>query len=783
MPRFTRCRIGRIGPLLWMMLAPVVVAPAVAQTPLTILDTLAFGNTPSEQSHGLIADDSKTVLGALGETARTLLPPPTSDWQGGKVSFTMKVDPDQPNYLTAKLWGGDVSQDRLILLCEGKQIGYRHLGDVDLLDTGTDQPGYNGRFYYTTSPLPLAMTHGKTWLHFQIRSNGWIWGYGQNWEQYQKPMIDQTRPLYRVYTHTGGAFVPPAGDRQGAAPENPPVRHTPGPEVLDALKARVNGLIRNLLGSGKPLNQMQMEFLARAYHVAWTAAYQDPRVPALVTQGLDQLAVEYHKDPTLMQSDLSTPNPGWFGFGPAGWAVWLLAPQLQSSLDVPVSDGAGGLVTRRAAWADMLRASADWNSRHRRQYSNQSMIVDLNIYEANRGLTVIEPALALPQDQVLHYLYQSVGLEPWLGSETGHGPDRALGDDYWELTHKGLTKELGFVGYYGEVLDWVTEIYEATRPALGEPGDAKIKAQLEKIARARAVFRYPMLDADGNRAMRIETIVGWRDEEHYPGDVAYSERPSWDGSALLMAAATLDPDAVGYAQQMFADGQFFGSVQAQMAQNNSLRVTAGLLGVPDQYAAIRAQPLSPERLPMTRGRPDFAWADEEDGVLGLKHGQEVLYVSLYWRARNAINFLARVHDTVPTYDRIAVVREDEKFTPSGLTYTLPDWTNFDFGGGGLRYPDGVHAALAGERLPVAKIPDGVPFKLGDENPYAGRASFYRLRYGSYLIGMNSSQDKTYTLAVPAGRQSAPDLISGKTLRLDGPLSVPPMSTVVLYLKP
>ncbi len=771
----------RFGAALGMTLTALVASPVSAQAPTNITDTLVLGNTPSEQQHALTADQSSLVSGALGQPARRLLPLDPLNWQGGSVSFIMRVNPHEPDYFTIRLWGSDVSRDRLVLLCEGKQIGYRHLGDVDLLDTGTDQPGYNGRFYYTTSPLPLDMTQGKTLLHFQIRSNGPIWGYGQNWDQYQKPMTEATRALYRVYTHTGGTFVPPVDETQGAAPADPPARHAPGPEVLDALKARVSRTVSNLLSSDRPLDQMQMQFLARAYGVSWTPAFQNPQVPALVTQGMDALYARSRKDPTLMPSDPSTPNPGWFGFGPSGCAVRLLASPLRPSLDALLDDGAGGKVTRRAAWADMLRASVDWNSRHRRQYTNQSMIVDLNIFLANQGLAALDPALALPRSQVLNYLYQSVGLEPWLGSETGHGPDLALGNHYWELTAKGLTKELGYVGYYGEVLDWVTQIYDATRPGPGQPGDPRIKAQLVKIARARAVFRYPMLDADGNRAMRIETIVGWRDEEHYPGDVAYSERPSWDGSALYMAAATLDRYSRGYVRQMFVDGQFFASLQAQMAQNNSLRVTAGLLGVPDQYAAIRALPPSPERLPMTPGRADFAWADEEDGVLGLKHGREVVYASLYWRARNAVNFLARVHDTVPAFDRIAVVREDEEFTPSGLTYHRPDWTNFGFGNGGLPYPDGIHSALAGQPLPVAAIPAGVPFKLGDESPYAGRASFYRLRYGDYLIGMNCSTDKTYSLAVPAGPKSAPDLISGKPVRLGQPVPVPPQSTVVLYL--
>ena len=51
----------------------------------------------------------------------------------------------------------------------------------------------------------------------------------------------------------------------------------------------------------------------------------------------------------------------------------------------------------------------------------------------------------------------------------------------------------------------------ATRPTPHEPGDPRIKEQLVRIALARAAFRYPALDDEGNRAMRMETVVGWRD--------------------------------------------------------------------------------------------------------------------------------------------------------------------------------------------------------------------------------------------------------------------------------
>ena len=760
----------------------VILLPACAARAAMPVDTLVFGVPKSEQSHGLVADRSEIIAGGLGDPARQLLPPLTENWEGGSVAFTLKVDPALPNYFTARFWGDDTSPGLLILRCEGKQLGYRHLGDIDVLDFGSDSgsPALNGRFYYTTSPLPLEMTRGKTELHFEIHSTGHIWGYGTTFDKYQKPMTAPSRGLYRVYTHTDGCFVPPADEKQGPAPTDPPVRPEPGPEVLDRLETRVNKETESLLANKKPLTQMQMIFLAQAYHVKWTPAYQNPKAVEQVAAGADAFAAEFRKNPRIAQSDPGMYNSDWFGLGPAGEAVHLLAEPLQPLLNQGIGDGAYGNVPRREAWADMFVASRDWHREHRRLYSNQSMITDLNIQRANRGVAAVDPKRALPEAVTRNYLYESIGLQPWLGSDGPAGPLKPLGSDYYQLTARGLTKELGYVGYYGEVLDWVTQIYDSTRPAYGEPGDPKIKAQLIKAANARAVFRYPALDARGYRAMRIESVVGWRDE-HYPGDVCYGERTTWDASPLYAAAATLDPDAAGYAQQMFADNQFFESIEENIDKQSGLRTTTGLLGIPDQYEALKALPATANRLPMSSGQPDFVFADEEDGVVAVKHGQDILYASLYWRARYAVNFLARVHYVLPQMDHIAVVREDVQFEPSGLTYTRPDWINMGFGGGGVRYPGELHSALAGETLPIAKIPAGEAFRPGDENPHAGRGSFYSLTYGPYLIGMNATKNQTFTLKIPQDNGAVVQLgLAGNHGYSGASVRVGAMSTVVLY---
>ncbi|HEY0076579.1 MAG TPA: hypothetical protein VGB77_20990 [Abditibacteriaceae bacterium] len=743
-----------------------------------MLDTLKFGDGASETAHQIVAVNSDVISGGLSESARRFLPNNPADWQGGKVSFVMKVDPQKENYFTVKFWGNEINANRMALLVDGKMIGYRHIGDIDQLDFGTEHAPYKGRFYYNTFPLPLSSTRGKTQINCDILSSGPIWAYGTNFEQYQKPMTEPSRALYSIYTHLDGFFVPPANEKQGSPPKAQK-RIAPGPEVLQQAKERVNRDVKNLLASTRPLNQVQMEFIARAYFVKWTQAYQNPQAITRILQSLDATYNAWKANPKLAEAEPSTYNPDWFGLGLSGRTIALLQKQLAPFFDAKIENGE---VTRRTGWTEMLVASRNWHRYHRRLYTNQSMINDTyGIYLSNRGVAALAPDKAMPENAARRYLYESLGLEPWRDSDPDPNATTAprnwgIGPNYFQLTAKGLTKELGYVGYYGEVLDWVTKIYDATRPAHGETGDLRIREQAIKIARARAPFRYPSLDDEGNAAMVGETIVGWRDA-HYGSDVIYGQRTSWDGSPLEIIAATLDPQLIGYAQQMFEDNQYFPAI-GQRLKDKGFRVTAGLLETPDEYELIKAQAPVTHRLPMASGQPDFVFSDEEIGVLALKNGADILYVSLYWRARNAINHLARVHYITPNFDRVATVREQTQFTPSGLLYKRSKATNAPWGPWLPRYPNEDNSAHAGEELPIAKIPEGIEFKPGQESVYAGKGDFYRLRYGPYLIGMNMTTDKTFDLVLP---QKAKELVSQTNAPGGAVKKVGPRSTVVFYL--
>lgn len=729
-------------------------------------DVLIIGNKASEAKHTFVETNTEMYKGGMGETARKMLPPPTADYRGGTLTFRMKVDPRQQNYFTARFYGSETDNNLLMLFIEGKQVGFRHLGDVDYLLLNNGEKPFPNRFYYVTLPLPMSYTQGKSEVELGIRSFGPMWGYGETFDKYQKNMTESSVGIYKTYTHTHPCFEPDKTEaRQGVLPKYQ-IRQTPGIEVLTELKERVNKELTHLLSKELLTSQLEMWTLAEAYSVTWTTAFQNQKVIVLLQRSIDDFYRRYQQQPNLVYQDPSVYNNEWLTVGPISRAIRMLWKELEPVITPQ----------QRVQWTELMQAALAYSTTHRRHYTNQSMIIDLFLYDVNKALTLLAPLQALPEYQTLKYLYESIGLCPW----TGINNACPLGNDYWQLTPKALTKELGFVGYYGEVLDWVVDIYRSTCVnSLPGTGDAQIRAQLLRMMEARSFFRYPAVDDQGNAVMRIEAVVGWRDGGHYPGDVTYGDRGvAWDATPLMTAALTFDARAIGMAQQMIRDNQFFYMVDKKM-ETKGMRATRSLLHIPDEYELIQKQPRSDFRMPMSSESPDFVFSDEEDGVVAVKNGDEILYASLYWRARNAVNNLAKVHYTTPLTDRISNVCIETVIDDSGMCYTRPDWVNLGFAGWREWYKD-VHSAHAGEELKIARIPAGIKFKPGDENVYAGKALYYRLNYGKYIIAMNSSDDQTFELPLPPGKKSTLNLTNGRQPVSDAVIKVAPQSTVVLY---
>lgn len=746
-----------LGTFLWGFLSVFVSAET--------LDRLNFGDSNSEAAHAWRVDDGTLTEVVEGGCGRRFLVPKEKNWTTGGMFFTLKVRPKWTNYVTFCFRGNESDSNTLVLFIDGKQYGYRHLGDYDIVHHGGNSAGEN-RPYFVTFPLPESVTQDRDLLELELRASGRIWGYGANFEQFQKEIEEPSHAILSVFSHDDAFLEEMSAENSGksasAAPvwEKLPVRTEPSEtQTLEQIRTRINTQMENFLKEAEkgPVSQQKAELLAKGFALPWcSASWRNPNIPKAILAAGDAYFQRWKKDETLARLDPGQYNNDWFGTGPLAEAVFRMnSPKFQKALDETLRLEDGTEISRRQAWGGLFAAGIDWLIQHRRSFTNQSMIIDWNIQRMNRALILVDSKRALDPKQTLRYLYESIGLEPWRGSETENGPEMPLGEGFFELTPQGLSRELGYVGSYGEVLDWGVLLFLSTcefsenGELLLETGDAKIRSQLVKMAHARSVFRYPAPDEEGFRAMRLETAVGWRDTA-LVGPVIYGERTGKEGAACWLPYVTRDPEALAAFRQMVDDGQFFPEV-SELLKDWSLRVSNVLIDIPIQYdflkTEIQKHPELKTKLPMSPGEPDFVFADATDGVAAVRHGEEILYVSLYWRARFGANGLSKVHFMTPYYEHFATVRNHTEFTPmeDGTVYTRLNWTTFGFRPDyGVHYPVRLNSLHEGEKLPIAKMPDFVRnFELGSDNMYAGRCEYYELNYGPYFIAMNMSSEKTF----------------------------------------
>lgn len=764
----------------------------------SILDQVSFGDSSSESSHAFTSVLSESFTGSLSQPARRLLPKNPVEVNGGDMTVTMAVDPVKRNYFSVKLWGGDDTDDdigRLYLYIPingvNLQVGYRHEGDYMPLSVAASKPPLPGRFFYSTTLLPLSMTQGKTSLTLKIVSTGRLYGLGSGGPpsgNYQFNMTMNSRGIYRAYTHTE-ALLDPAGEIQGAAPATtirPVVSESSVIGTSGTYTNGMNGWVTNKLAAAvTTFTTTDVEMLAKAYITPQvTAGYNNPAVVSKVVEALDGFAADYYINPV---TSLTTSNYGgaggnevWGGrFGPLGWAIRLLGTPLAASLDVSVSYGtAGGTRTRRSAWGDMLAASRDNGRFNRRTITNQTLIGDGNIYKANRGLLTLGDPRAFTETAAQRYLREACGLTPWLGSDlAGGGSSMKYGSAYLQVTPKGLTREWGYVGGYGEMQTYAATFYEWT-------DNTEFRDQAVKMIKARAPFRRPAIETSGAafyQTMERIGLIAWRGVRETDGDfsndINYGDAVSWSAGARV-AGRTLDPHAVGYAKQMLADNQFYNNLVADTRFYSSLGFDARMaFEVWADNIALKNAPDSGIRLPMSDGQPDFVWSDEEGGVIAIKKGSERLWIAPYWQAKTGtgINGIARFHRSTAAFDQYGVLETTPRFKAGGY-FIRPNMIDKPESTG-YTPPDAPGNAYAGEMLPLGKVPGDAQ----DEAPFRGKTDAYAFRFGRYLIGMNASSSP-FGLKVPVGFTSATDLVTGSVFTSSsGEVTVPESSTVALYL--
>lgn len=796
----------------------------VAEIQAQTLDTLTFGNATSESGHGLTtaffgevtppslvtagggvtpSNPSTTgpsqavTSGALAQSGRQLLPrTPNADVYGGQMTFTMKVDPVQQNYLTVKFWGSDTNANEwLVLDCNGLEVGPRHdfIGDPNQDNSEGEMfwnfstAWYPGRWIYRTLPLPLSQTMGQTTVTLTVRSLGVISYYasGAYFGDYQELMKSPTPVLYEAVTHTNSYFDTSA-ELQGVGPTVLTPLSTPtASSAISSIESGVNSQAKTFINaSPTSLAPFDVDYLAEVYGTSWSTYKGSSAIVTQVIAGIDAMVTAYAAAPTTYMGTFG--NDSWGGpFGPVGDAIRLLWPEINTGTTMSTTvayGGSLGTVSRTTAWSTALRASVDYGRFNRRGITNQSIFEAMDIYTANRGLELVQSSNALYESEALRYLNECSGISPWLGNDQpGEGPTPVYGTapngpNWYMMTTAGTSKEIGFVGSdYGEVGG---EIYRMGIVS----GNAAIQARGLVLMQARAYFRYTGTDPNNYLIMLGAEPVGVRNDQEMPGHTVYLGREASDDFLVASQGASVaGSNLLGYFQQAINQGQMWPAVEG-WGNSDEYGAENQMPLLPDYWTAASTQAQTGALLPETNnaGLPNFAWADPQNMTVAVKYGsgatEENFYADMLWHEPYYINGMAKVFDLTPTQARdVEVMLQDEQFTSSGVTLmgsdvtdgTYEPWDNPTMVSAGQPFTEAIRSDLT--TIPSTNL-DG------------GRGNGYTLRWGHWLVGMNGYQLSTgtaYAMKMPSDFTSGTDLISGKTFT--GQITLQPQTAVVFYM--
>ena len=667
-----------------------------------------------------------------------------SFWRSGPLKFKLKVDPARRNYVTVKLHGSDTSHDHLLMLVDGKAMGQMHLGTYDLLDyescwprdsdLNKADPEHMGAFTYRTFLLPDQAVAGKSEISCEIWAVGHVWGYGQNFDQFQKTVGNDSRRIFAALTHdTPFPPLTPADVVTEKLDPQAETYHKSVPSIdIENLRREVSHTISNRLRPGDLSKHMgDIGLVAESYWIPGTPGYTNKSVADAIVAVMDDIAERFAEDKSKVVEKGS-----WRGLRDVADGIWRLGGDVLA----PYLDRDG----RRSKWANALEASCDQLFTERRFFANQGQIVDTSCHIVNRALKVCDPTRGPDLETTTDNLREAMGLKP-------------CPNGYVALTPKGLSKEDGYVGSYGESTIWAAvDAYEATRgeaAADGEraDGDRELLKQLHKAVLARSYFRFPGVRRDGSRVMRLENVISWRND-HFPGMPDYLS----NGSCLLRPwALTRSTKMLGILKDAMDDGWFqrfaCGEGEKQMSPLDKLNFLKDYPKFTNALEHAKANNVELPHLPMLGD--DFVWCDSENAVVALKHGKEILYVNAYYRARNAINNLARVHFVRPEMEVAATVFCDVEFEQAkdgkGNPKTQKVEDFFQYGWQGRLY-DGYRTAADGDDVewPPKNVRGRIVEPVGTRG---GRADFYVVRYGPYIVAINDANDgKPRKLAVPDG---------------------------------
>ncbi len=898
----------------------------------SIVDKIDLGNTESEESHNFVGPDTESYQDENGETARRALALEPATTYGGEMNFTMTVDPECTNYITARIYGNDANISSMELLIDGKYISLQDRDYNTFIPASTNSKSDNtfvDSYYYLTAIIPLDVTEGKTSVNVTLLYQNTFHEYGSDYSAKHPTVTGASRGIYEIYTHTNAYISTDNTDNLVDESKITTLGYTleDTDEAVLAKRDELVELINNLIpyNSDGSVNTDELSSSIAAMdlnryagnriaallfvsgdnlNVPGTEKGTDGYVenPLLVSEDvidavvygtilrIDAMADKYYTDPATVytyghQSD-------WGGF--YQWIAtelmylsWLddadrlvdmgldgspVTTYFSDNLETWLSEDItvnGETVNRKEAWEKMFLANYNYARTHIPTYSNQIEACSNGAYLANYALRVIDPDGDLGESiqSSKRFLYAALGAEPYLGNdvldadnnsvyltvsdvdeagydyaakdangniqtidvdgisyivdENGeriHKKEANWGRNYYTVTENGVSRELNYVGSYGDRIPGFNGITKWLC-------DTTAIERFLKMCNARQSLSHSILYDNGDDtyayAMTADAWIESRECAFPMHKVSYIstndsteaiERPiaivrtlellenhsdiygtSEDHDSEYDEIWTLAEKMYGIVNQDLNDGWYYEAVTgfdtSKFFQTNDVNLDWFRL-----YWYIREKGDNGERMLLTQydnttdksgsfvdtETTALSFYDQEDDTVGI--------VEMNYKAfEYGVNGIGRIHIIEDGVNKAANVQVDSYYTPDVGEWTIRE----NLVGGTIQ---GGSSALAGDIVPVnAGIIDDVNPNM-EKSAYLGMAEFYVMQYGQYLIGMNTTDDyeyrlddgtysnaKTYYMNVPDDYTDSTiyDLISGEYLEVvDGKVEVPKDTAVV-----
>ncbi len=813
-------------------------------------DKVLFGNSESMKIHGA---RGKCIA---GDGSITLIPTDPPSRYSEEVELTVKVDPEMQNYFSLKLSAAD-KYTTLYLYIDGKQLGYAKCSDWEALNLCYGNFLPEGYFFVTTA-IPIWYTKGKTELTLSLRC-------GDPYDDILK--VDGR--IFEAYVTTEPTFDLP--ETKLSVTKKAPKKYTDeeisalSQKYIDAQTDFFSKALEKLRNNEKISITKYVEdmrhFIMMLYE-PYCPEFDKKEIVGLILNCINNYVLEYHEKPQRLLHNAHQSDWGGY-YGELGQALYLIEPLLNKDelfryLNTPFNDK----LTKYEAWEICLKANFDFASCRQSYIYNQTYYTYEGAWKAMAGLGVIESKYYIGKEKCDRILKEALGLAPWLGEhilydETGRELDlyhclfnhdrsakftddfvntvctgkavqaldengefirrKPYGENYYPLTHTSLSRENGYVGNYGETVNYYPEwIYRTFCHGDIELSNLILKAALQNLC-SRMYMRYSSVDGDGAPIMLMEQAIDERNPTMNPKPaygtivnsvqslVFASLKEHMDSHPEIFSDGEWD-EYKKYAQysvdalyQEYLDGHLDAFLENQKANYNDFKIDRSirtiLKNAPTRLLPHTDLGVHGYDTDLTCG--DFVFFDIDNLLLSLREGDTHIFLVLNHRNR-AYSAFGRAHIIKNGTHHLTQFKTDGVFKFGGR-YIRQQNVNMDFifdssgSNSFLRAPTPLSEfastpqALCGEEQSIT-YQNGIGQVLREnfevDTPYSGYPDVIWATVGGYFIACNTTRESykneiTYTLPFKVnGEEVTLPPFSYRVIRTDERIMTPASVKVV-----